>query len=323
MTYRKMIRSMPMRKIHLIANNKSGQGQGESLAERATRICKELEVEFVCYSIHTPEDLNSQSQIAVDAAKNTMDVVIAAGGDGTIRTVAEQAVGQPVVLAIVPCGTFNFFARTHQIPEDHEAALRLAITGKPQPVRLGAINGRTFLINASLGLYAKSIAEREQNTNRFGRMRLVVIISTIVTLLKKHRLLDVTMKSDGLDQVIKTPMVFIGNNALQLRDLALPVAKCFEKNMLAVVTLKPVRGWEMVRVIFRGILKTMQNEERLNQMCTDLITISTKRKKQRIALDGEIFEMNSPFHIESIPNAIRMIKPQPADLKKSLDQKTT
>ena len=171
------------------------------------------------------------------------------------------------------------------------------------------MNGHIFLINASLGLYAKAIHEREANTNRFGRRRLVVIISTLATLLKKHRLLEVKMKADGLDQVIKTPMVFIGNNALQLRNLALPVATCFEKNLLAVVTLKPVRGWGIIRMIFRGLTKTLQNEERLIQMCTERLTITTLRQKQNVALDGEMLEMSSPFHIESIPGALQMIKP--------------
>ncbi len=307
--------SLDRRKIHLLINSKSGKGHGKVLAGKAQRICDELGATLVHYEIDNPEMLSTKGQIAVDSAKNTLDVIIAAGGDGTIRTVAEKAVGQPVQFAVVPCGTFNFFARTHGIPEDLDEALRIAITGKASPVRLGAINGRTFLINASLGLYAKAIAEREQNTNRFGRMRLVVIISTIVTLLKPHRLLRVSMKSNGFDQVIRTPMIFIGNNALQLRNFALPVARCFEKDLLAVVTLKPVRGWEMIRLIFRGISKTLQKEERLNQMCTDKLKIETLRKKQIVALDGEMLELTSPFHIESIPGALQMIKPISSSLK--------
>lgn len=214
--------------------------------------------------------------------------------------------------AVVPCGTFNFFARTHQVPEDHEEALKLAVTGKAQPVRLGEINGRTFLINASLGLYAKAIEEREENTKRFGRKRLVVIASMLATLLKKHRLLHVILKTSGVDKLIKTPMVFIGNNALQLRSLALPVSKGLKQDMLAVITLKPVRGWEMIRVIFRGIMKTLKNEERLDQLSTDSLVIETKCKIQTVMLDGELFEMTSPFQIQSVPGALQMIVPAKA-----------
>ncbi len=295
------------RRIHLIANAKSGQGH--SISEIAAKLCHELNTQLISYPIEKPEEIVRQAQKAVAAAKDSDDVVIAAGGDGTIRAVAEVAVGQPVQFAVAPCGTFNFFARTHQIPEDHEAAVKLAITGTARPVRLGEINGRTFLVNVSLGLYAKAIEEREENTKRFGRKRIVVIASMFATLLKKHRLLHVTLKTSGVDKLIKTPMVFIGNNALQLRSLALPVSKCLKQDMLAVITLKPVRGWEMVRVLFRGITKTLRNEERLDQLSTDRLTIKTKRKTQTVMLDGELFEMTSPFNIQAVPGALQMITP--------------
>ena len=296
------------RRVHLIANAKSGKGQGESISEIAAKLCHELNTELITYSVENSEEILKQAQNAVAAAKNSDDVVIAAGGDGTIRSVAEVAAGQPVQFAVAPCGTFNFFARTHQIPEDHEAALRLAITGIATPVRLGEINGRTFLINASLGLYVKAIKEREENTKRFGRKRLVVIASMLLTLLKKHRLLHVALKTSGVDKLIKTPMIFIGNNALQLQSLALPVSIGLKQDMLAVITLKPVRGWEMLRVIFRGIMKTLKNEERLDHFSTDSLTIEIKRKSQTVMLDGELFKMTSPFNIQSVPGALQMIK---------------
>ncbi len=308
------------RRVHLIANAKSGKGQGESISEIAAKVCRELNAELIPYPIDNPEEIVAQAKKAIAAAINSDDVVVAAGGDGTIRSVAEVAAGQPVQFAVVPCGTFNFFARTHQVPEDHEEALRLAVTGKAQPVRLGEINGRTFLINASLGLYAKAIEEREENTKRFGRKRLVVIASMLATLLKKHRLLHVILKTCGVDKLIKTPMVFIGNNALQLRSLALPVSKALKQDRLAVITLKPVRGWEMIRVIFRGIMKTLKNEERLDQLSTDSLVIETKRKIQTVMLDGELFEMTSPFQIQSVPGALQMIVPAKASVM--LDEKS-
>ena len=297
------------RKIHLIVNPKSGMGKAGSLAYIAEKLCNEMKMQLVVYPIKDPEEIVSQAKKAIAAAKNSDDVVVAAGGDGTIRSVAEIAAGQPVKFAVIPCGTFNFFARTHQVPEDLEEAFKLALTGTTKPVRLGEINGRTFLINASLGLYAKAIEEREENTHRFGRKRLVVIASMIATLLKTHRLLHVTLKTSGVYKLIRTPMIFIGNNALQLRSLALPVSSGLKQDMLAVITLKPVRGWEMIRVIFRGIMKTLRKEERLEQLSTDSLIIETKRKVQTVMLDGELFEMTSPFNIRSVPGALQMVVP--------------
>ncbi len=295
-----------MKRAHLIANSRSGKGLGASLAETAKKVCDELAVELV---VHDRGELEDRAREAIAAATED-DVVIAAGGDGTIRSVAELISQTRIQLGVVPCGTFNFFARAHRIPEDQEQALRVAVTGEVKSVRLGEVNGRKFLINASLGLYAKSIENREQATDRFGRKRIVVLLSTIATLLKPHRLLTVRMKTDVSLETRLTPMIFIGNNSLQLRNLKLSVAKCFRDDLLAIVTLKPVRGWEMIRVIWRGITRTLEKEERLAQTCSESLVIETRRKIQAVALDGEMFEMRSPFHVSAVPDAIRLVVPK-------------
>jgi diacylglycerol kinase family enzyme len=301
------------KRIHFLANAKSGKGQGQTLSEQAKKICDELNIELVVYPIQQPDELESRTREAVKAAEGSVDDrILAAGGDGTIRTVAATIFGSKVPLAVVPCGTFNFFARTYSIPENHEEALRLAMTGPIKPVRLGEINDKIFLINASLGIYAKSIQDRELNTSRFGRKQLVVIFSTIRSLLKRHRLLHVLLKVDDMVKEIHTPLIFIGNNALQMRNLSLSVAKGFRRDLLAVVTLKPIQGWEMLKVIFRGVTKTLENEKNLIQFSTDSLTIETKRNPQTVALDGELFNMSSPFKIYSLPDALNLIVPEEA-----------
>lgn len=296
-------------RAHLIANSKSGQGKGSTLADEARIICDEVGYELVTYDIQSPDDFQRQSKLAVENAMADGGVVIAAGGDGTIRGVAQEAHGKPVRFAAVPCGTFNFFARTHNIPEDHLMAFRLALTGHARPVRLGLINGHIFLINASLGLYAKAIRERENRTDRFGRNRLVVIISTIMSLLSPHKLLKVDLVSEGKIQTLRTPMIFIGNNALQLRDLAMSVARCMKKDLLAVVLMKPITKLETLRIVLRGIFKTLENDEKLESFCVDELTIYTNKESHVIALDGEMIRMNSPLRVQALPGDLNLVLP--------------
>lgn len=298
-------------RAHLIANSRSGRGKGSTLAEEAQSICSELGYELINYEIRDAIDFEKQSRRAVAAAIDDGGVVIAAGGDGTIRGVAQEAYGKPVRFAAVPCGTFNFFARTHRIPEDRLAAFRLALTGQAQAVRLGEINGHVFLINASLGLYAQAIRDRESRTSRFGRNRLVVIISTVLSLLSRHLLLKVNLLSDGKTVTTHTPMIFIGNNALQLRDLAMSVASCMKRDLLAVVMMKPVTKLETLRIIARGIFKTLEKDDRLETFCTDQLTITTRKKSYLIALDGEIIRMDSPLQVKSLPQTLNLVKPPP------------
>src|ERR1700691_3913403 len=66
---------------------------------------------------------------ARDAADRGADLVVAVGGDGTVRGCAEGLAGTPVPLAIVPLGTANLLARTLGIPLHTKAALGVALPG--------------------------------------------------------------------------------------------------------------------------------------------------------------------------------------------------
>lgn len=296
-------------KAHLIANKKSGHGKGSTLAQDAQSICDELGYTLVDYQIESPEDFEKRSLEAVNNAEKDGGVVIAAGGDGTIRGVAQAAHGRNVRFAVVPCGTFNFFARAHCIPEDHLTAFRLALSGEAKPVRLGQVNDHIFLINASLGLYAKAIREREMRTSRFGRNRLVVIISTVLSLLSRHNLLKVDLLADGKLTSLHTPMIFIGNNALQLRNLAMGVAQCMKANLLAVVLMKPAAKMEILRIVLRGLFKTIDNEQNMETFCVDEMTIYTRKPVHLIALDGEVLHAESPLRVKALPGILNLVTP--------------
>lgn len=298
-----------MKRAHLIANVKSGKGLGAQLPQQAQAIADELGVQLVIYAANTAKEFESEIKRAIQSAIEDKGVVIAAGGDGTIRSVAQQAAHKDVDFAAVGIGTFNFFARGHKIPEDPEQALRLAMTGKTRAVRLGDVNGNVFLINASLGRYAKSIRDREASTKKFGRRRIVVVISTLMSLLKHDRGLDVRMTVDGQKMNVRTPMIFVGNNALQLRDLAFDVSRCMKQNLLAIVMMKPVRPLGMLKILLHGVTKTIEKDENVDSFCAADLEIVTKRKSMDVALDGEMFHLSSPFHIQSMPGALRMVVP--------------
>ena len=191
------------------------------------------------------------------------------------------------------------------MPRGSEAKL----TGSPRPVRLGQVNGEVFLINASLGLYVKAIKERESNTSVFGRNRLVAVISTVRTMLSEHLALKVDLVTKGEIVTLKTPMIFIGNNALQLRNLALDVARCMKADLLAVVILKRVSKLETLRILFRGIFKTLENEKRMESFCVDELTIHTRKAYHTVALDGELFHMQAPLRVIAMPEILNLVLP--------------
>ncbi|HEX6308768.1 MAG TPA: diacylglycerol kinase family protein [Longimicrobiales bacterium] len=99
-------------------------------------------------------------RLARSAALAGWDVVVAAGGDGTVNEVVNglARAGTAAALAVVPLGTANDFARGLGIPEDIDEALRLAAFGRSTCVDVARVNRRCF-INVSTGGFGADISQ--------------------------------------------------------------------------------------------------------------------------------------------------------------------
>ena len=97
--------------------------------------------------------------IAAEAAKRGVDVVAAAGGDGTVNEVVNGLDGFDVPLGIIPLGTANDFARQVGIPADADHAMDVILQRKPRRLDTGSLNGRRFLNVSTGGVGAEATAE--------------------------------------------------------------------------------------------------------------------------------------------------------------------
>ncbi|KAB8288067.1 DeoR family transcriptional regulator [Bifidobacterium ramosum] len=124
------------------------------------------EVEF----IETRLDKDGRA-CALEALRHGADVVVAVGGDGTVRTVASAVSGTGHALGIIPIGTGNLFARNMGIPvDDIDAALSVATSHGSRHVDMGRLtllddptsdHGHAFLIIAGIGFDALMIGDTD------------------------------------------------------------------------------------------------------------------------------------------------------------------
>ena len=124
------------------------------------------EVEF----IETRLDKDGRA-CALEALRNGADVIVAVGGDGTVRTVASAVSGTGHALGILPIGTGNLFARNMGIPvDDIDAALTVATSHGSRHVDVGRLtllddrnadHGHAFLIIAGIGFDAVMIGDTD------------------------------------------------------------------------------------------------------------------------------------------------------------------
>jgi len=108
----------------------------------------------------TPEDTGQG--LAARAAAEHAELVIAAGGDGTIHAVANGLIGTQSTLGIIPMGTMNNLAHSLNIPDTIPAACVAIATGETRTIDVGKINGQVFLEVAGIGLEAALFPAAEE-----------------------------------------------------------------------------------------------------------------------------------------------------------------
>ena len=109
-------------------------------------------------------------RMAADAVASGADLVVVAGGDGTVRTVCSALAGTGLPIALVPAGTGNLLARNLGVPLDEDAALTLAFEGMPVPVDLVRFeteqSGGHFVVMSGMGLDAAIMAQTSPELKR-------------------------------------------------------------------------------------------------------------------------------------------------------------
>lgn len=298
-------------KVHLISNSKSGSGEGKNIAALIQEACDAKGYQMITYAAASASEFNKNIERAIDSAKHGNEMILAAGGDGTIRAVSEKLLNTSIPLGIIPVGTFNYFSKEHGIPKSTSEAIQIALNNVATPVQIAKLNDHVFINNASIGLYVKTIKERERWTDVLGRSRFVAAASTIYSFFTPQRLLKFNIEHSGSTstRTISTPLIFICNNQAQLKDLALIQEWKSLQNEVSVIYLRPVNKKQLVSLLFRGVTKTLLKEKKLEQFYCSSLSIETLKKTYDVSLDAEIFHLTAPFKIEVFPHGLNLIKP--------------
>lgn len=248
-----------------------------------------------------------------EAALAEGGAVVAVGGDGTINTIAQAAHAAGCTMGVVAQGTFNYFARTHGIPEDGAEAARALAGWQPQPVQLGRVNEHLFLVNASLGLYPEVLQDREAWKARFGRSRLVALGAALATLSGSHRRLRLRVELDGSMRDVRTLTLFVGNNRLQLEQVGLAEAPALDHGRVAAVILKPIGFWSLVGLLLRGAAGTLGDADKVESFVFQQMTVRPAwrpgRRGVKLACDGEVLRMQPPLRFGVAPRPLWLLKP--------------
>jgi diacylglycerol kinase family enzyme len=257
----------------LIVNPSSGDGGADELLEAARRRG------IATHVLGEDDDLEAVARRAEGAALGM------AGGDGSLAVVASVAIERDLPFVCIPFGTRNHFARDLGLNRDDPVGTLAAFDeGLERRVDVGRVNGRLFLNNVSLGVYAHLVHRRERHRRRRDALARLRALEEIV----RHRH-AVGMTIDG--DPVHARVVLVSNNAYELSVLSLGERERLDEGLLHVYAA-------------RGLLRTDWEERSCEQ-----VTIDTPAHRVRAAIDGEPGVLRTPLELRVEPRALRVLVP--------------
>jgi diacylglycerol kinase family enzyme len=301
--------------LFIVLNPRSGARDSDDAAAQITDVLAGAGRPHRLRRVDRQRGVETLAALAAADAEREHGIVVAAGGDGTLNAVARaaHATGRP--FGVIPQGTFNYFAREHGIPTDARDAAEALLRARPQPVQVGEVNGRIFLVNASLGLYPESLRDREALKRRWGRHRLVALGAALRTLLRGMHPLRVRLCHDGEEEALRLATIFVGNNRLQLEQLGLAEADALGDGRLAAVLLRPLPRRSMLWLLIRGAFGALADASGVRHMAFDELSVSppgAPGRRWRLSTDGELQWMTTPIRFRTAARPLWLMLPAAA-----------
>ena len=301
----------------IVFNVRSGSGDADEEIQTIRRVLEAGGRSFEFFQCNAQESVEVMARRAVALAKARQGVVVAAGGDGTINAVANAVMGSGCPFGVLPQGTFNYFGREHAIAQDTRKAALTLLQAHLSPVQAGWVNGRVFLVNASLGLYPQILEDREAWKNQLGRSRFVAFLSGIASLLRSRHQLRLRIESDGQTVSLRTPTLFVANNRLQLAQTGIHAQQidALAHGQLAGIAVRTIGTLALFALLIRGLLGRLGDADNIQSFSFRRLTVMPKGMRRiKVATDGEIVWMQTPLVFEVAAEPLLLLVPASADL---------
>jgi diacylglycerol kinase family enzyme/membrane-associated phospholipid phosphatase len=228
------------------------------------------------------------------------DIVVAAGGDGTVRLVCSEMAGTGIPVGVIPAGTGNLLARNLGLPLLHDLALDTVLHGQDRAIDIVRIEGdelapTRFVVMAGLGLDAAIMAGAPDALKaRIGWPAYVVAGARQL----RYPAVRVDISVDGAEPVRRRARtVVIGNvGSLQAGIPLLPDA-LIDDGVLDVVVIAPRQLFGWVGLALRVLTRHRRTDDRLDRFTGRSVSITAAHSTPR-QLDGDIVGAGTQIRAE-------------------------
>ena len=283
-----------MHKIAIIINNKA---RNHGMAAAYLKGLNEANIAYKHYEI-APEHL-------VDTIKKCIkkyDLIFIGGGDGTIRTAARYCAHTSIILAVLPLGTMNHFAKEMALPASVEEVVDSLKKPQTITIDLATVNDHVFINNSSIGFYPKFAERRAQYSKYYNKW--LSYIPGFFDGLKKHHSFAITVKSKEIDLSLHTSFLMISNNLYSYEFPITIKRESFQKALLGLYYFKQgkIRLFKIIKRLFSS-----KNLFEINESKYPIEIHFNDNKEITLSLDGETTQVKTPLYYQTLPGSLTLL----------------
>jgi diacylglycerol kinase family enzyme len=290
-------------------------------------------------SYHETSAPREATRLTRQAVERNVDVVIAAGGDGTVNEVASGLVDTDIALGVLPVGTTNVWALQMRIPTinpvfgpgprvaklmgdleeriDHALPLgyyrailldaaRVLVEGQVRAVDVGQANDRHFLMWAGVGLDAvvsENVAPEDKKN-----LGMWAFVGTALDTVREYQSTHVTVTLDGEVRRVNTPLIVASNIQLYGGVLPLGLRACLNDGKLDVCIFKGEGLFTFVQHVLRIVSRQHYRDPEIEYHQSEMVVIESEQPLP-VHADDEPFT-RTPVTIQVVPRSLNVIVPR-------------
>lgn len=256
--------------------------------------------DFLVEKILLDKDIDCDA-LKTDIINKKPDKVIAVGGDGTIKLVAEMILKTDIPLGILPAGSANGMARELNIPLDPGKALELVCTGEARPIHLVRINKELCIHLSDIGFNAYIVKKFET----LGQRGMLGYMKAAWKVLWEHSRMRAEFRIDGELIQRSAVMIVIANATRYGTGVTINPIGRLDDDLFEIVIIRKISLLEILKMSFTNL---PLNAKKTEVFQTSSVVIRS-RKKAHFQVDGEYLGKINELRAELLPEAVRVICP--------------
>jgi YegS/Rv2252/BmrU family lipid kinase len=245
------------------------------------------------------------TRIAREAADQGYDIVVAAGGDGTVNEVVNGLAGTQTALAALPVGTVNVWVRELGLPMQPRAAAEALLQAQRRAIDLGRAGDRYFLLMCGIGFDAAVTAEVRADEKR--KLGVLAYFKSALGVIGRYRGIPARITVDGRTIRGRVLLTVLGNSQLYGGVVKITARASLDDGLLDVCVIKGNSLWSAPFRIISIVTQRYNLDPKIEYHRAREVKIAARRPLP-VQVDGDHIGY-TPMSFAAVPGALYALLP--------------